>query len=114
MLENPENKVAVVTGAASGIGRGLAETFAAAGMRVVLSDVDEPALHSTTAALRASGADAHAVVADVSEAEAVSELGAATLDRYGAVHVLCNNAGIYTGSRPSWESTVDDWAWILG
>jgi len=113
-VDNLENKVAVVTGAASGIGRGLAETFAAAGLRVVLSDVEEPALRATTAELRAGGAEVHAVAADVSDADAVTALAEATLQKYGAVHVVCNNAGVYVGSRPSWESTLDDWAWILG
>ncbi|MEV4061609.1 SDR family NAD(P)-dependent oxidoreductase [Nonomuraea dietziae] len=112
-MHDLENKVAVITGAASGIGRGMAETFADAGMRVVLSDVEEAALHSTTADLRESGADVHAVVTDVSKAEDVTSLAESTLKKYGAVHVLCNNAGVHTGSRPSWESTLDDWHWIL-
>ncbi|MFF5208483.1 SDR family NAD(P)-dependent oxidoreductase [Streptosporangium sp. NPDC000396] len=113
-MEDLENKVAVVTGAASGIGRGMAEAFAAAGMRVVLSDIEEAVLHSTTADLRDAGADVHAVVTDVSQAEEVFSLAASALEKYGAVHVLCNNAGVHTGSRPSWESTLDDWSWILG
>ncbi|MGI5287874.1 SDR family NAD(P)-dependent oxidoreductase [Nonomuraea polychroma] len=113
-MKNLENKVAVITGAASGIGRGMAETFAAAGMRVVLSDVEEAALHSTAAELRDGGADVHAAPADVSVAEDVAALAASALQEYGAVHVVCNNAGVHTGSRPTWESTIDDWAWILG
>ncbi|MEV0390214.1 SDR family NAD(P)-dependent oxidoreductase [Nonomuraea sp. NPDC050643] len=113
-MEHLRHKVAVITGAASGIGRGMAETFAEAGMRVVLSDVEEPALHATTATLRDSGADVHAVAADVSQAGDVTALAEAALGAYGAVHVLCNNAGVHTGSRPSWDSTLDDWAWILG
>ncbi|WP_050515068.1 SDR family NAD(P)-dependent oxidoreductase [Streptomyces rimosus] len=113
-MDQFRNKVAVITGAASGIGRGMAETFADAGMRVVLSDVEEAVLHSTTDALRAGGADVHAVVTDVSVAADVTVLAESTLREFGAVHVLCNNAGIFTGSRPSWESTLDDWAWILG
>ncbi|MEU7136019.1 SDR family NAD(P)-dependent oxidoreductase [Streptomyces sp. NPDC046261] len=113
-MDELENKVAVITGAASGIGRGMAEAFADAGMRVVLSDVEEAALHSTTGDLRDAGANVHAVVADVSEAEDVTSLADSALKKYGAVHVLCNNAGVYAGSKPSWESTLDDWAWILG
>ncbi|MFH9419233.1 SDR family NAD(P)-dependent oxidoreductase [Streptomyces sp. NPDC017529] len=113
-MENLENKVAVVTGAASGIGKGMAETFAGAGMRVVLSDVEEAALRATAAGLRDAGADVHAVVTDVSSAGEVAALAESALGTYGAVHVLCNNAGVYTGSRPSWESTLDDWEWILG
>ncbi|MFH8410890.1 SDR family NAD(P)-dependent oxidoreductase [Streptomyces sp. NPDC018019] len=113
-MHDLEHKVAVITGAAGGIGRGMAETFAGAGMRVVLSDVEEAALRSTTAELRADGAEVHAVVADVSVADDVSSLAESVLRKYGAVHVLCNNAGVHTGSRPSWQSTLDDWAWILG
>lgn len=113
-MKDVKNKVAVITGAASGIGRGMAETFAAAGMRVVLSDVEQPALEVTTASLRAKGADVHAVVADVSKAEDVSRLAKATLEKYGAVHVLCNNAGVVAGGYPIWKSTLDDWTWILG
>ncbi|UNO41671.1 SDR family NAD(P)-dependent oxidoreductase [Streptomyces sp. MST-110588] len=113
-MRDLENKVAVVTGAASGIGRGMAEAFIDAGMRVVLSDVEEAALKATTSALRDAGADVHAVPADVAGAQDVTALAASTLAKYGAVHVLCNNAGVYAGSRPSWESTLDDWAWVLG
>ncbi|GAA3079200.1 SDR family NAD(P)-dependent oxidoreductase [Streptomyces olivoverticillatus] len=113
-MDELAGKVAVITGAASGIGRGMAEAFADAGMRVVLSDVEQAALLSTTADLRDGGADVHAVVTDVSQAEEVASLAESALKKYGAVHVLCNNAGVYAGSRPSWESTPDDWAWILG
>ncbi|MEV5595470.1 SDR family NAD(P)-dependent oxidoreductase [Streptomyces sp. NPDC052496] len=107
-------RTAVVTGAASGIGRGMAEAFAGEGMRVVLSDVEEAALHRTAAELRDAGAEVHAVVTDVADAADVTALADSALRTYGAVHVLCNNAGVYTGSKPSWESTLDDWAWILG
>ncbi|WP_433661832.1 SDR family NAD(P)-dependent oxidoreductase [Nocardia sp. CA-128927] len=113
-MDDLQGKVAVITGAASGIGRGMAEAFADAGMRVVLSDLEVDALHATTAELRNAGADVHAVVADVSAPDDVTGLAEATLEKYGAVHVLCNNAGIYSGGRPSWDSTLDDWEWILG
>lgn len=113
-MRDVKGKVAVVTGAASGIGRGMCETFVAAGMRVVLSDVEEKALALTTAALREGGADVHGVVTDVSKPEQVEALAQETLRTYGAVHVVCNNAGVGVTTFPSWTSTLDDWRWVLG
>ncbi|MET0342389.1 MAG: SDR family NAD(P)-dependent oxidoreductase [Polyangiales bacterium] len=107
-------KVAVVTGAASGIGFGMAERFAAAGMKVVLSDIEAEALARADATLRARGADTSTHVADVAKATDVRALAEHTVRTYGAVDVLCNNAGV--GVRPghSWEATPEDWQWILG
>src|SRR5262247_944311 len=113
-MKDVKGKVAVVTGAASGIGRGMCETFVQAGMRVVLSDVEERPLALTTAALRDAGADVHGVVTDVAKAEQVDALAKETLRKYGAVHVVCNNAGVGTSGFPSWSSTLDDWRWVLG
>ena len=113
-MKDVHGKVAVVTGAASGIGRGMCESFVEAGMRVVLSDVEQDALEHTTQALRQAGADVHAVVTDVAKADQVEALAEETLRTYGAVHVICNNAGVATGAMPSWNSTLDDWNWILG
>lgn len=113
-MKDVDGKVAVVTGAASGIGRGMCESFVAAGMRVVLSDVEQKALELTTQTLRAAGADVHAVVTDVAKPDQVEALAAETLRTYGAVHVVCNNAGVGTATSPSWNSTLDDWNWILG
>jgi NAD(P)-dependent dehydrogenase (short-subunit alcohol dehydrogenase family) len=115
-MKDVKDKVAVVTGAASGIGRGMAETFVAAGMKVVLSDIESGALEQTARSLRDSGADVHAVRTDVSRPEQVDELARQTLEKYGAVHVLCNNAGIATGvgGGDSWKSSLNDWHWILG
>jgi len=109
-----KDKVAVVTGAASGIGRGMAETFTAAGMKVVLCDIETQALEETTRSLRAVGADVHAVRTDVSKPDQVDDLARQTLRKYGAVHVLCNNAGIMVGGSTGWKSSVDDWRWIVG
>src|SRR4029077_14463276 len=88
--------------------------FVEAGMRVVLSDVEQPALERTTQALRAAGADVHAVVTDVAKPDQVEALADETLRKYGAVHVVCNNAGVGTETIPSWNGTLDDWAWLLG
>lgn len=106
-------RVAVVTGAASGLGRALADRFAAEGMRVVLSDIDADGVESAASALADRGADVHAVVADVSRGEDVERLADLAFDRFGAVHVLCNNAGVVKSAR-AWALTVEDWQWVLG
>ena len=113
-MKDVMDKVAVVTGAASGIGRGMAQSFVAAGMKVVLSDVEPAPLAATCKELQALGADVHAVVTDVSKPDHVSALAQQSLSRYGAVHVLCNNAGVGTEARPSWSASLDDWNWVLG
>jgi len=107
------DRVAVVTGAASGIGRGLAERCAQEGMKVVLADVEEEALGLAEADLKAGGASTLAVLTDVSKANDVEALAQKTLDAFGAVHLLCNNAGVGTGLS-IWESTLADWQWIIG
>ena len=106
-------KVAVITGAASGIGRGLAERFAAESMRVVLADVEAAALAELETDLKSKGADVLAVKTDVSNPTEVENLAVQTLDTFGAVHILCNNAGVVC-SRPVWEHTLADWEWVLG
>ena len=106
-------KVAVITGAASGIGRGLAERFAAADMKVVLADIEEKPLTKLEADLKAEGGTVLTVKTDVSNAAEVENLAEQTLDVFGAVHILCNNAGVVC-SRPIWEHTLADWEWVLG
>ena len=106
-------KVAVITGAASGIGRGLVERFAAEDMRVVIADIEEEPLAELEADLKANGATVLAVRTDVSNASEVENLAVQTLDTFGAVHILCNNAGVVC-SRPIWEHTLADWEWVLG
>ena len=108
-----EGRVAVVTGAASGIGRGMAEAFAAAGMKVVLSDVRADALAATTEALRNDGAAVESVVADVASADQVEALARRTLEAFGAVHVVCNNAGVASSSSLLWEAPLEEWRWHL-
>jgi NAD(P)-dependent dehydrogenase (short-subunit alcohol dehydrogenase family) len=109
-----ENRVAVVTGAASGIGLGLAERFAAEGMRVVLADVEEPALAKAAAALAGTGASVLPVVTDVASLAAVETLRDAALSAFGAVHVVCNNAGVGGPHGPLWECPPGEWDWVLG
>ncbi|HVF33656.1 MAG TPA: SDR family NAD(P)-dependent oxidoreductase [Acidimicrobiales bacterium] len=113
-MEELEGRVAVVTGAASGIGRALIDRFAAAGMRVVLADVEEEALDKAEAEVAGTGAETLAVVTDVSSRASVDALAAAVDDRFGATHVLCNNAGVSGGMGALWETTDKDWAWVLG
>jgi NAD(P)-dependent dehydrogenase (short-subunit alcohol dehydrogenase family) len=107
------NKVAVITGAASGIGRGLAERCVQEGMKVVLADIDETALAQTERELKDASADVMAVRTDVSKFGDVDALAQRTLDTFGAVHVLFNNAGVGAGTTV-WESTLADWQWVMG
>ena len=108
-----EGKVAVITGGASGIGRAVAEKAAAEGMKVVLADIEETALKAVESELTALGADALAVVTDVSDAASVRELRDRALAQYGAVHLVHNNAGV-GGGGPIWDVPEQDWRWILG
>src|ERR1700722_364014 len=107
-------RVAVVTGAASGIGLGLAGRFAAEGMHVVLADVEEPALAKAAAELAGAGASVLPVVTDVSDRAAVDALRDAALSAFGAVHVVCNNAGVGGPHGPLWECPPGEWDWVLG
>ncbi len=106
-------QVAVITGAASDIGRGLAERFAAEDMAVVLADIEAKPLFTLETDLRAKGATVLAVQTDVSNADSVENLAVQTYNTFGAVHILCNNAGVVC-SRPIWEHTLADWEWVLG
>ncbi len=108
-----KDRVAVVTGAASGIGRAMAERLAAEGMKIVLADIEREALAEAEGEMKASGATVLAVPTDVSQAADIEALARETIDAFGAVHVLCNNAGVAVGGV-SWERTVKDWQWVLG
>lgn len=88
------DRVAVVTGAASGIGRAMADRFAREGMRIVLADIEQPALDRAVAEMQSAGATVIGVRTDVSDAEQVRELANQTMAAFGAVHIICNNAGV--------------------
>lgn len=108
-----KGKVAVVTGAASGIGRAMAERFAREGMRLVLADVQEGPLGEARDAIGRGGVEAIAVRTDVSRWEEVDALAKRAFEAYGAAHVLCNNAGVGAGGL-CWEMPAADWEWVLG
>ena len=113
-MEEFAGRVAVVTGAASGIGKALAGRFAAAGMRLVLADIEEAALAAAERELREAGAEAVAVPTDVAHAESVDALAERAYAAFGAVHVLCNNAGVGGANAAAYRATLADWQWTLG
>ena len=112
-LTSFDGRVAVVTGGASGIGRALALAFAREGARVVVADVDEPGMAETVGAITARGGEALAVPTDVCELAQVQALADRAVARFGAVHVLCNNAGVVVHGGLE-EATHRDWQWVIG
>jgi NAD(P)-dependent dehydrogenase (short-subunit alcohol dehydrogenase family) len=108
-MEDLQGRVAVVTGAAGGIGLALARRFASEGMRVIISDVDAERLAAAAATI---DGEVEPVAANVARPEDVDALAARTFERFGAVHVVCNNAGV-TRPGPAWELDMDEWQWLL-
>lgn len=108
-----EGRVAVITGASTGIGRSIAVACARAGMRVVLASPNAERLAAAVERVRAVGGQALGVPTDVSDLAAVEHLAEATLAEFGAVHLLVNNAGVY---RPGymWEISLEEWEWVIG
>ena len=109
-----KDKVAVITGGASGIGLALARRSAAEGMQVVLADIEDAALAAAAAELKGTGAKVLTVKTDVSRAEDVENLAAQTLQAFGGVHLVFNNAGVGGVRVKTWEATAKDWEWVLG
>ncbi len=112
-MKTLQGKVAAVTGAASGLGRAMALAFADHGMHVALADVDEQGLSSTLAEVSRKGVHAASMRLDVSRSDEVEAFAAKTVADLGAVHVVCNNAGVSPLGAP-WENSVGEWEWILG
>jgi NAD(P)-dependent dehydrogenase (short-subunit alcohol dehydrogenase family) len=112
-MKKLKGKVAAVTGAASGLGRSMALAFAAEGMDVALADVDQINLTAVADEVQEKGVRAITLKVDVSQAAQVDAFRDQTIARLGAVHVVCNNAGV-APLGPVWESSVGDWEWILG
>lgn len=111
-LQQLDGRTAVITGAGSGIGRGMAEYAAAAGMQVVVADIERRALDETVGLVRETGADVLAVPTDVTDPDAVEALADAAFARFGAVHLVHNNAGVFQAGV-SWQRTRADWEWVM-
>ncbi len=112
-MKDFQNKVAVITGGASGFGREFATIGANLGMKLVLADVQQEGLDKAKAELEVQGAQVLAMRCDVRKAEQIQALADATMDRFGAVHLVFNNAGVGSGGL-IWENSVADWEWVLG
>ena len=108
-----KDKVAVITGAASGIGLGIARRAAKEGMKVVLADIEKDALNQAEEELKSSGTEVISVLADVSKLEDIENLAQKSFDTFGEVNLLCNNAGV-AAPGPLWECILSDWKWVIG
>ena len=113
-MDDLRDKVAVVTGGAAGIGRGIVEALLEEGARVVIADIEAPVLEQTVAELNERG-EVRGVVTDVSEPSSVATLADTVFDTYGACHVLWNNAGVTSGGGGNpWDQEPNDWRWCFG
>lgn len=112
-MDSVENKVAVITGGASGMGLAFAHRFGTAGARIAIADVEEPALEAAVADLKAAGVDAYGVVTDVSSEASMQALAESVSDHFGPVNLLFNNAGVAAGG-PVAEVSLADWKWVTG
>jgi NAD(P)-dependent dehydrogenase (short-subunit alcohol dehydrogenase family) len=112
-MQELRGKVAVITGGASGIGRALAERFAAEGMKLVLADIDEISMRNVEAQLTEAGAEVMTMLCDTSLEADLQALAAATVERFGGAHVLCNNAGV-VGKGDAWRGPFSAWEWVVG
>ncbi len=114
-MRDLSDRVAVVTGAASGIGLAMCERFAAEGMNLVMADINGTALAEAAERLSSTtGVQTRAEVVDVSNWDSVDNLASRAYERFGAVHILCNNAGVLAPRMPAWQLAVEDWKWVIG
>ena len=112
-METFEGKVAVITGGASGLGLAMAQRFADAGMNIVIGDIEAEPLAMAEAAIAAKGVKVLAQRTDVARADEVEALAESAYRRFGAVHVLCNNAGVGGSAGNMWELSPEDWRWVI-
>lgn len=112
-MDSFEGKIAVVTGGASGLGLAMAQRFAEAGMNIVIGDIEAEPLAMAEAAIASKGVKVLPVRTDVAKAEDVEALAKSAYERFGAVHILCNNAGIGGSPGAMWELSVEDWKWVI-
>lgn len=113
-MDELDGKVAVITGAASGIGASMARCFAAEGVSLVLADIEQPPLDELVSELSEGGVAAIGVRTDVSDADDMDRLASAALDRFDRVNIVCNNAGVSGSSAPVAELSTADWQWVFG
>jgi NAD(P)-dependent dehydrogenase (short-subunit alcohol dehydrogenase family) len=112
-MQEFHDRVAVITGGASGIGLAIARRCAREGMRVVLADIEQAALERAEAEISSVGVSTLAIVTDVAQPGDVEALARKTLEIFGAVHLLCNNAGVGAAGA-IWEGPLSDWEWVMG
>lgn len=110
-MENVDGRVAVITGGASGIGLGFAHTFGAAGMKIMLGDIEGGALETAASELSDAGCEVGTFVVDVTDAAAVDAFADATYSQFGGAHLICNNAGV-VARHDAWGS-LEDWKWVI-
>src|SRR4051794_41436170 len=113
-MQELDGKVVAITGGASGIGRALADAFGAAGMKVALADVEADPLEQAVDELIAADIDAAGWECDVSDAAQVDAFAAATFDRFGTAHVICNNAGVGGAGGLTWDVPLAGWGGAIG